>query len=157
IVILVVTGLAIPRRSALVNAPAAGPKPDAHDSSAPPIEAVPAAPAPEVEPLAAPVAQLETASAVVAESVKKSPAKPAQKLATAPSNRQPIAMPIVDTHETSEREDVAAALPVPAPAHPVPAIPAVDQVTITGCLEASGSGDRFRLTDTEGANAPKAR
>ena len=34
---------------------------------------------------------------------------------------------------------------------------AVDQVTITGCLEASGNGDRFRLTDTEGANAPKAR
>jgi hypothetical protein len=30
-------------------------------------------------------------------------------------------------------------------------------VTITGCLEISVDGDRFRLTDTEGANAPKAR
>jgi len=35
--------------------------------------------------------------------------------------------------------------------------PTAEQVTITGCLEASGSGDRFRLTDTEGATAPKSR
>jgi hypothetical protein len=39
----------------------------------------------------------------------------------------------------------------------VPETAAVDHVTITGCLEASGNGDGFRLTDTEGANAPKAR
>ena len=39
----------------------------------------------------------------------------------------------------------------------MPETAAVDQVTITGCLEAFGNGDRFRLTDTEGANAPKAR
>ena len=30
-------------------------------------------------------------------------------------------------------------------------------VTITGCLEISIDGDRFRLTDTEGPNVPKAR
>lgn len=30
-------------------------------------------------------------------------------------------------------------------------------VTITGCLETSTSGDAFRLTDTEGADAPKSR
>jgi hypothetical protein len=30
-------------------------------------------------------------------------------------------------------------------------------VTITGCLETSTSGDEFRLTDTEGADAPKSR
>jgi hypothetical protein len=30
-------------------------------------------------------------------------------------------------------------------------------VTITGCLEVSVDEERFRLTDTEGANAPKAR
>jgi hypothetical protein len=30
-------------------------------------------------------------------------------------------------------------------------------VTITGCLETAVDEDRFRLTDTEGADAPKAR
>jgi len=30
-------------------------------------------------------------------------------------------------------------------------------VTITGCLETTTDGSRFRLTDTEGAQAPKAR
>ena len=30
-------------------------------------------------------------------------------------------------------------------------------VTITGCLESTIDGDQFRLTDTEGAAAPRAR
>jgi hypothetical protein len=30
-------------------------------------------------------------------------------------------------------------------------------VTITGCLETTTDGDRYRLTDTEGAGAPKSR
>lgn len=30
-------------------------------------------------------------------------------------------------------------------------------VTITGCLEVSSDGDQFRLTDTDGAGAPKSR
>ena len=163
VVILIVAALALPRRSAVVNAPAADSKPEAHDSTAQPMEAAPAAPASQVEPPATPFAQPEAASPVVAELVKKSPAKPAQKLAAAPSTRPPIAMPVVETRdkETSEakRADIgpAATVPLPAPAPPVPGTAAVDQVTITGCLEASGNGDRFRLTDTEGANAPKAR
>jgi hypothetical protein len=37
---------------------------------------------------------------------------------------------------------------------PEPGSPAV---TLTGCLEGTTDGDQFRLTDTEGANAPKAR
>lgn len=159
VVLLVVAALALPRRSAVVNAPAADSKPDAHDSTAQPIEAVPAAPAPEVEPHAVPVAQPEAASPVVSESAKKLPAKPAQKLA---ATRPPIAVPVVDTRdkETSDarRADSAAAtLAAPVAAPPVPETAAVDHVTITGCLEAFGNGDRFRLTDTEGANAPKAR
>jgi hypothetical protein len=156
VVILVVAALALPRRSAVVNAPAADSKPDAHDSTAQPIDAVPAAPASEVEPPAVPVAQPEAASAVAAESVKKSPAKPAQKLA---ATRPPIVMPVVETRdkETSDARRADIAVTVTAPAPPVPETAAVDHVTITGCLEASGNGDRFRLTDTEGANAPKAR
>jgi hypothetical protein len=155
--ILVVAALALPRRSALVDTPATDSKPEAHDSPAQPIEAVPDAPAPKVESPAAAVAQPEVASPVVVESVKKSPAKPTQKLA---ATRPPVVMPVVETRdkETSKREDImAATVPVPTPAPPVPETAAVDQVTITGCLEASGNGDRFRLTDTEGASAPKAR
>jgi hypothetical protein len=34
---------------------------------------------------------------------------------------------------------------------------ALTPVTITGCLEISVDADRFRLTDTEGTNVPKAR
>jgi hypothetical protein len=157
VVILVVAALALPRRSALVDTPAADPKPEAHDSPAQPIEAVPDAPAPQVESPAAAVAQPEAASPVAVESVKKSPPKPAQKLAV---TRPPVAMPVVETRgkETSEHEDIMApTVPVPTPAPPAPATAAVDQVTITGCLEASGNGDRFRLTDTDGASAPKAR
>jgi hypothetical protein len=162
VVILVVAGLALPRRSAVVNAPAADSKPEAHDSTAQPIEAVPDAPASQVEPPAAPVAQPEAASPVVGESVKKSPAKPTQKLAAA-STRPPIAMPVIETRDKessgAKRADIgpAATVAAPAPAPPVPETAAVDHVTITGCLEAFGNGDRFRLTDTEGANAPKAR
>jgi hypothetical protein len=37
---------------------------------------------------------------------------------------------------------------------PEPSSPAV---TLTGCLEGTSDGDQFRLTDTEGTNAPKAR
>jgi hypothetical protein len=60
-------------------------------------------------------------------------------------------------------EDVAAALPG---SEPLPAAPAMAAstggggtapVTITGCLEVSVSQDEYRLTDTEGLDAPKSR
>ena len=56
--------------------------------------------------------------------------------------------------------------PAPEPAvHEAPAslasVPAVavtaPLVTITGCLEISTDGDSFRLSDVEGADAPKSR
>jgi hypothetical protein len=162
VVILVVAALALPRRSAVMDAPAPDSKPEARDSTAQPIEAVPAAPASDVEPPAAPVGQPEAASLAVGESVKKWPTTPTPKLAAA-STRPPIAMPVVETRDKgtsdAKRADIgpAGTVAAPAPAPPVPATAADDQVTITGCLEASGNGDRFRLTDTEGANAPKAR
>jgi hypothetical protein len=72
-------------------------------------------------------------------------------------------MPVVETRDketaAAKRADIGpvATVAAPAPAPPVAETAAVDQVTITGCLEAFGNGDRFRLTDTDGANAPKAR
>jgi hypothetical protein len=43
----------------------------------------------------------------------------------------------------------------PAPVSPVAVGPG--SVTVTGCLETSGNDNRFRLTDTEGLDAPKSR
>src|SRR5262249_29948710 len=34
---------------------------------------------------------------------------------------------------------------------------ALGTVTVTGCLETSGNDNRFRLTDTEGTDAPRSR
>ena len=166
VVVLVVAALALPRRSAIVNAPVAESKPEAHNSTSQPTESAPVAPAEaestpahEVEPAATPVVQAAAPIPVVNQSNKKLPAKPTQKLATKTSSRPTMATPITDLRSTdaSEREHEMAVLPVPAPTTPVPAIPSAEEVTITGCLEASGSKDRFRLTDTEGATAPKSR
>ena len=61
-------------------------------------------------------------------------------------------------------KDSAITLPVSEPMRETPAhtsavtdsaLPAA--VTITGCLEISTDEDAFRLTDTEGADAPKSR
>ena len=40
---------------------------------------------------------------------------------------------------------------------PSESTPTVDEVTITGCLEINADDDRFRLADTDGLSAPKAR
>jgi len=53
----------------------------------------------------------------------------------------------------AERPAAAATTTATASAETAAATP----VTITGCLEASVSDDRFRLADTEGDNVPKAR
>ncbi len=56
----------------------------------------------------------------------------------------------------STRVEVEAAPTAPAAGSAV-ATTAFAPVTITGCLEVSENEDRFRLTDTEGGAAPKAR
>jgi hypothetical protein len=72
------------------------------------------------------------------------------------------ASPVVAAAETAV---VAATVvsPEPTPGLPPPGLSQEpDQssaalVTITGCLESTVEGDQFRLTDTQGADAPKAR
>jgi hypothetical protein len=155
VAVLVVAALALPRRSAVLT-PATDSKADTHDSTAQPTAPVPAAPAPEVEPPSVSVAQPEVASPVVAESAKKSPMQPGQKSAARPI-RPSIAAPVVQLRNTETAlTDIGSAATVAVPAPPMPEA-AVDHVTITGCLENAGSGDRFRLTDTEGTSAPKSR
>ncbi len=153
VAVLVVAALALPRRSAVLT-PAADSKADTHDSTAQPTAPVPAAP--EVEPPSVSVAQPEVASPVVAEPRKKSPMQPGQKSAVRPI-RPSIAAPVVQLRNTETAlTDIGSAATVAVPAPPMPEA-AVDHVTITGCLENAGSGDRFRLTDTEGTSAPKSR
>jgi hypothetical protein len=60
-------------------------------------------------------------------------------------------------------EDAAAKLPGAEAIPPPPAVSASSvgggtaPVTITGCLEVSVTHDEFRLTDTEGVDAPRSR
>jgi len=89
-----------------------------------------------------------------------------QLVANHASARPAIVWPPVVSAATG----VEAAEPAARPAGPDPAASASSAesnaapagvnepaVTITGCLETAVDEDRFRLTDTEGADAPKAR
>jgi hypothetical protein len=64
--------------------------------------------------------------------------------ATASVAREPAAKTVVA--EPTTRASAVESNPIPEAT-----------VTITGCLETTVQGDRYRLTDTEGADAPKAR
>jgi hypothetical protein len=54
--------------------------------------------------------------------------------------------------KSSEPEAIA-----PAAHAPVSTVAAASPVTITGCLETTVDHDEFRLTDTDGVDAPKSR
>jgi hypothetical protein len=85
---------------------------------------------------------------------------PAKSLGAAPSVPALPPTPATETHgdSTAKLSDAApttGTAPEFAPSGTETAtLPAV---TITGCLEISTDQDRFRLTDTEGISAPKAR
>jgi len=106
---------------------------------------------PSVRPIAATqaVAQAE-----------RTPSGKASKIVAAPvPTPTPIATPVVEKHEP---EPAAAAADVSAIGNSTPpaasaTTAALDEVTITGCLEIGKDDDRFRLSDTEGANVPQAR
>jgi hypothetical protein len=88
--------------------------------------------------------------------------KPEPSLAKSPRAMAPIA-PATSVATVPLSEDVAARLPGSEALPPPPVVSASDgtgglaPVTITGCLEVSVSSDEFRLTDTEGIDAPKSR
>jgi hypothetical protein len=130
-------------RSERFAAGAPNPEPAA---PAPALETIPVASAgfaaPVVEePPAKPVVKAQP-KRVVAKSIAKSPAKsPAPVIAT------PVAK------APAKRELVAASVTVPVPNEAAGFPP----VTVTGCLEATPDGDEFRLTDTDGVDAPKSR
>jgi hypothetical protein len=130
----------------------------------------PATPAPALETMpvasagfAAPVVEERPAEAVVKVQPKKAvtvrPAKTRLAASATTSAKstvkspEPIAVtPIAKV--SAKRELAATNTPtVPAPGE----IAGFPPVTLTGCLEATPAGDEFRLTETEGDEAPRAR
>jgi hypothetical protein len=162
---LVVAALALPRR----------PSPPVTDKAAATAE-----PEPMEQPLAAPVPQpvrsataatpspaavsavVVTPPTTVSERLKKTPSPKPEKTRIAESAKSdpPIAA-ATPAAETSATRDAPTTLPAAeAKAAPAPTSTetvAAAPVTITGCLEVSVNQDEFRLTDTEGVDAPKSR
>jgi hypothetical protein len=158
---LVVAVLALPRRSAVV------PAMPLHDSTSEVASSVPMSVTPPsvarstMTALAAPIPTPEVTSRRPGESFKKTE-ESAQNPALASSKRLVASSPVLGPHDnktTPESARSEAVAPTPSSAAlptPPSETEAVAQVTVTGCLEGSAK-DRFRLTDTDGANAPKAR
>jgi hypothetical protein len=158
---LVVAVLALPRRSAVVPAP---PLDDSSSDVAPsvPMSVIPPSTArttTAAQGAAAP--RLEVASHLAGESLKRTEGA-AQNPTSLPAKRQVTSLPVLALHDNntrveSPRSDALVSTPNSA-ALPLPPkeTEAVALVTMTGCLEGSAK-DRFRLTDTDGTNAPKAR
>jgi hypothetical protein len=146
----VVVGLALP-----------GKPPAPTESHAAPLQLLnePAAPAATAQPLpsaAAPRASVSTSITAVSSAPVSKPAT--KTLAPKPhtNTNQPV--------ESAKASGTVVAAPThaaPEPARSAVAAPAAiagpSPVTITGCLEMSVDETEFRLTDTEGAEAPKSR
>jgi hypothetical protein len=160
---LAIVVLALPRRSALIPVPPADDsRSETSDSSAQQIVAAPSA-ASAVAPTAATIAKPVEALHSEGASMKKTSGEPLPNLVASASRRPAALSPMGGTHEQKLAESphgtaapTTTTVTAPAPPPLTTETDARAQVTITGCLEASAK-DRFRLTDTEGANAPKAR
>jgi hypothetical protein len=115
----------------------------------------------EAAPIAAPSGEyvVVTPRAVTAPS-KKTLVPKSEKTRIAESTKPRVVAPVA---EIPFKEDAATKLPgsqmvaPPAPPSVSTSTGGISPVTITGCLEISVNQDEFRLTDTEGVNAPKSR
>ena len=128
--------------------------------SSPRQAALPAAPI--AAPVAASVAVAPRAATIA--STKKALAPKPEKNHVAESTKSGAPIAAVTPVAVIPLKDDAATklpgfetIPPPASASASIAVGAIAPVTITGCLEVSVNQDEFRLTDTEGADAPKSR
>ena len=177
---IAVAVIALPRHLAPAQTPGtADPRPEANerpmstDRELPAQPSVPtsaAARAAASAPVAAPSVHVDAATGAGSESRGRTPAKPVRNAAATPSSRVATESSTrgPTAREVVENADRAGSVAAPAHAEPTatPPAPAASTetaaayapvTTITGCLEVSVDGDRFRLADTEGTNAPKAR
>ena len=133
------------------------------EAVAPPVRS--AAPAPteaRAVSLVPPVAAVEPSPAPRAIVEKPSPTPVSSKIVWPPASLRssPPAVAASRAAGPASSESVAAEPTANAPAVVSTTTPdAASQAvtTVSGCLEATVDGDEFRLTDTEGAGAPKAR
>ena len=135
------------------SAPATSPapaKPSAPTIAAPaaPVKMAPAAPV--VHPIAARQTVVKTASPVPVRTTKP---------VEAPTTAAAVAVPAVETREPEKAATttVDAGPRATTPSAVPMAATAVDEVTLTGCLEIDTDGSSYRLADTEGEGVPKAR
>ena len=140
-------------------------EPAEHSATVAPVS-VPAPAPPAVTPAPVAVSPVITTRAVKEPSNKAVARAPKTRLAALPKAAAPIKAATVPVDASSEADSAASpaasVAPDPATAGPAPvaALTAgvgATPVTITGCLEISVDEDEFRLTDTEGASAPKSR
>jgi hypothetical protein len=93
--------------------------------------------------------------------VEKPKQAPVVTTTSSPADSVPSLLPVVAAASAAESASKTVALQAATRASgaesTVPEAGSHVPVTITGCLETTVDEDRFRLTDTEGADAPKAR
>jgi len=159
VALVVAVTLALPHRPS----PVAAATPDTR--VAPLTETSDVTPVPEIAPVSEATAVPVAAAAVVApRTIANSSAKPAvlkpAKVRIAESASPREAVTAIDralSHEDSTTTLAASETINAEPAVVPEAAAAPGTVTITGCLEVSVNEDRFRLTDTDGLEAPKSR
>lgn len=153
---LVVAAIALPRLAPPVPGAAGANEPAQPGEPVAVAEIAPSTHAIAPPPIAPPQARVPS---------KKSPlATPAaHRVAEATKSTAPVAA-TASAGDAAESKDVAGKLPVSEPMGTMPPPAPVSTgsamtspVTITGCLEISTDEDTFRLTDTEGVDAPKSR
>jgi hypothetical protein len=167
VTLLVVAALAFPRHSSApgTDDSAAGSQPEPREQPADLVASSPPPAALRAARIAAPVAASATvAPRAVSASSKKTlvPTPEKNRLAESTKSGAPIAVaaPVADI---AFKEDAATKLPgseaiaPPAPTSVSTGAGETTPVTITGCLEISVNQDEFRLTDTEGVDAPRSR
>jgi hypothetical protein len=155
--VFVVAALAIPRYVSRSVVPTdANTQPEV---PAPPVQVAGAQP--DAQPALPPLPVTVVADPEVPKPVIEKP----RQLHASSTKKNARALPPASESQTSRAEASAARAVIPAPATSVPAaqsnpsesVSQTAAVTITGCLESTIDGHQYRLTDTEGADAPKAR
>ena len=128
--------------------------------SSPHPAALPAAPI--AAPVAASAAVAPRAAAIASSKKALVPKPEKNRVAESTKSGAPIAVappvaviPLKD--DAATKLPGFEAIPPPASASASSGVGAIAPVTITGCLEVSVTQDEFRLTDTEGVDAPKSR
>jgi hypothetical protein len=163
-VVLVLAAIAFPRRS---PAPAVTGS-DAQQRIEPAVAVAPSTPSVAPAPIAAPMpsaappaASIVATARAVSAQPNRSTVKPvANQVTGSGKSRAPVAA--TATAENPPKRDDPASTPAATETPGAPATTATGIVvpppgTITGCLEVSTDGVTFRLSDIEGADAPKSR